>query len=99
MNALTPNPLMLLNNPYHRDEISELPDLSHDFLKPDHLNRYNPLTDENFDEFCYYDINIDDPSKNLYHYACDPIDNFQSPYPDSDQVGTHHSNLHLIGKR
>ena len=34
MNALTPNPMMLLDNPYCHDERSELPDRSHDFLRP-----------------------------------------------------------------
>jgi hypothetical protein len=102
MNVLTPNPMMLLNNPYYHDERSELPDRSHDFLRPDHSNRYNPLTDENVDEFDYYNMNIDNPSKKqsvlnpLYHHACDSIDKFQSPYTDSDQVGTNLSNLHMI---
>jgi hypothetical protein len=59
MNALTPNPLISLDNPYFHDERSELPDRSHGFLRPDHSNRYDPLTDENVDEFDYYDMNIE----------------------------------------
>jgi hypothetical protein len=60
------------------------------------------LTDENVDEFGYYDMNIDNPSKNqsvlnpMYHHASDSIDIFQSPYTDSDQVGTNLSNLDAL---
>jgi hypothetical protein len=103
MNALAPNPLMLLDNPYHSDERSELPNRSHDFLKPDHSNRYNSLTDENVNDFDYYDMSIDNPSTNqsmlnpLYHHTNDSTDKFQTPYTESDQVGTNLStNLHMI---
>jgi hypothetical protein len=103
MNALTPNPLMLLDNPCFHDKKSELPDRSHEFFKPNHSNRYNPLTDENVNDFDYYDMNTDNPSTNqsvlnpLYHHTYDSTDKFQTPYTESDQVGTNPStNLHMI---
>ena len=85
---------MLLNNPYHDNEKSELPNSPHDFLKPVSQNRYNPLTDENVHEFDYYDAHMDDSSNNysalnpMYHDYSDPIDKFQNLNIDSDQVGT-----------
>jgi hypothetical protein len=102
LNSLTPNPSMLLNNPYHDNEKSELPNSPHDFLKPVSQNRYNPLTDENVHEFDYYDAHMDDSSNDysalnpMYHDYSDPIDKFQNLNIESDQVGTNNSNLHAL---
>jgi hypothetical protein len=79
MNALQPNPLMLLNNPYIDVEKSELPENTHDFLRPIHNNRYNPIIDENVHEFNYFDAVMDDPLKHhsglnpMYHESDDHI--------------------------
>jgi hypothetical protein len=101
MNSLTDKSLMLFNNPYIPVEKSELPNSSHDFLKPIHSNRYDVSTDEDILDYDYCDVNVDDlPLKSvinpMYNTSDDNIGDLQSLGYGSDQVGSNQTNLHAL---
>jgi hypothetical protein len=101
LNSMLSQPFSLSDNPYIPVEKSELPENSHDFLRPVNNNRYNISTDEDLDDFDYYDANFDTvPVKsviNPLYTAYDASDNVpQSQVFDSDQVGMDHTNLHVL---
>jgi hypothetical protein len=102
MNTLQPNSFMLLNNPYVDVEKDDLPENTHDFLKPIHTNRYNPTIDENVHDFNYFDATFDAPFKDssninpMYHEFEDhPVEGHDQD-DDWVQVGTNTTNLHVL---
>ena len=101
---MTPNSVNEFINPYNMNDKSELPQRNYDFRQPDNKNRFNPSTDEDVDDFNYYDEYFDKiPTEHndlnpLYKNESNFSDYSQEVLETSDQVGNEPltNSLHAI---